>query len=101
MSGTPTDELITGNIIMQETINKVFGTTKVNPNFESTETQVSYFLNSLLSTIYDSNHLSDSDLLQVMADYKKLKPYIVPTINEEFVKQAAKTISLNSLQEIL
>lgn len=101
MSGTPTDELITGNIIMQETINKVFGTTKVNPNFESTETQVSYFLNSLLSTMYDSNHLSDSDLLQVMADYKKLKPYIVPTINEEFVKQAAKTISLNSLQEIL
>lgn len=101
MSGTPTDELITGNIIMQETINKVFGTTKVNPNFESTETQVSYFLNSLLSTMYDSNHLSDSDLLQVMADYKKLKPFIVPTIDEEFVKQAAKTISLNSLQEIL
>lgn len=101
MSGTPTDELITGNIIMQETINKVFGTTKVNPNFESTETQVSYFINSLLSTMYDSSHLSDSDLLQVMADYKKLKPYIVPTINEEFVKQAAKTISLNSLQEIL
>lgn len=101
MSGTPTDELTTGNTIMQETINKVFGTTKVNPNFESTETQVSYFLNSLLSTMYDSNHLSDSDLLQVMADYKKLKPFIVPTINEEFVKQAAKTISLNSLQEIL
>lgn len=101
MSGSPSDELITGNIIMQETINKVFGTTKVNPNFESTESQVSYFLNSLLSTMYDSNHLNDSDLLQVMADYKKLKPYIVPTINEEFVKQAAKTISLNSLQEIL
>lgn len=101
MSGSPSDELITGNIIMQETINKVFGTTKVNPNFESTETQVSYFINSLLSTMYDSSHLNDSDLLQVMADYKKLKPYIVPTINEEFVKQAAKTISLNSLQEIL
>lgn len=101
MSGTPTDELITGNTIMQETVNKVFGTTKVDPNFESTETQVSHYLNCLLSIIYDSDHLSDHDLLQVMADYKKLKPYIVPTINDEFVKQAAKTISLNSLQEIL
>ena len=86
---------------MQETINKVFGTTKVNPNFESTETQVSYFLNNLLTTMYDSSHLSDSEHLQVMSDYKKLKPYIIPSINGEFVKQAAKTISLNSLQEIL
>lgn len=101
MSGTPSDELITGNTIMQETINKVFGTTKVNPNFESTETQVSYFLNNLLSTMHDHSHLSDTEHLQVLADYKKLKPYIIPSINEEFVKQAAKTISLNSLQEIL
>ena len=86
---------------MQETINKVFGTTKVNPNFDSTETQVSYFLINLLSTMYDNSHLSDAEHLQAMSDYKKLKPYIVPNINEEFVKQAAKTISLNSLQEIL
>lgn len=86
---------------MQETINKVFGTTKVNPNFESTETQVSYFINNLLAIMQDNSYLSDTEHLQVLTDYKKLKPYIIPSINEEFVKQAAKTISLNSLQEIL
>lgn len=87
--------------MMQDTIDKVFGTTKVNPVYESTETQVSYFIYKILSSIKDSSHLNDYELLQVTSDYKKLKPFIVPSINEEFVKQAAKTISLNSLQEIL
>ena len=86
---------------MQDTIDKVFGSTKVNPNFDSTETQVSYFINNLLSTMLDNSHLNDTEHLQVLNDYKKLKPYIIPRLDEEFVKQAAKTISLNSLQEIL
>ena len=105
MSGTPSDELITGNIMIKELAIKVVRDRRINSAFESAEKHSDYLI-----SLYESKLLIN---LASSKNYPSYDPETLDTINNDLqtikdnnsrellLLECSQLLLMNSLEEIL